>query len=248
MPNPLAITSNPSFEASKSVIMSRWNSRSFIWLKKIKDYILNSLQWFPFNALAWYRMAGQTALGCFCTNQSYALYPIAQVERHNITELHDTLWRFGFSLTMRWSDADHCRTFQILDSTFNMEDTRKIQSIIRRLKSKISALKMSLQKAPSETANKTISYSRFKPYVTLQGRDALENSAGYSSPSRQSILRLKNHFHYQIEILFDSTSPPSLLQQCAYNLGYSLVDLEENQLDEFYEFVPLHCRRYLIID
>jgi hypothetical protein len=127
-------------------------------------------------------------------------------------------------------------------------DCRKIKSVLRQLKSRISVLHKSIQKAPSKSNTSQISQLTFKQLKKTIRRDSWEASCNVSSPSRRLIFNLKDHFQDQIErVLIQGNSKfPSLLQLSSYTMGKVAIHVEDIELEDFYELIPAHCRKWVL--
>jgi hypothetical protein len=111
-------------------------------------------------------------------------------------------------------------------------DSRKIKTTLRQLKSRLNSIESSLQKAPSRS---------FNTYKT-------KKSAGIqvSSPSRRQIFNFKEHFKEVLE-RFQIDSRPSLLELSSASLGKIAVFVNDMEMEDFYEAIPSHCRRYVLL-
>lgn len=115
----------------------------------------------------------------------------------------------------------------------DFSDTRKIKTTLRQLKSRLNSIESSLQKAPSRSIN-TFKTKKMTSRIQV------------SSPSRRQIFNFKEHFKELLE-RFQIVSRPSLLELSSASLGKIAVFVNDLEMEDFYEAIPSHCRRHVLL-
>ncbi|KAJ3319628.1 hypothetical protein HDV06_006190 [Boothiomyces sp. JEL0866] len=112
-------------------------------------------------------------------------------------------------------------------------EARKIKSTIRQIKSKIKYLKASIEQRPSE---------REKLLLTFKTKQA---KLKFTSPSRRSIIGLKDSFQDIIEKLWEKNEM-DLGQLSSFAVGKIMNYYDELTQEEIYEMIPIYSKKYVL--
>ena len=158
-------------------------------------------------------------------------------------------------------DQPPLRDGRVGHSSMKIPSTRKILSIIRQLKSKLNSLELNLIQSPCETNSQVIMLS----FKQLKQNQRVEEKV--SVPAKKAILNLKE---YWSEVVMEYFNPgdlprsmadeddgdsevlesriPTLMELSCYGMGRIAIDLEEDEFEDFYEWIAPHLRCLVLFE
>ena len=114
-------------------------------------------------------------------------------------------------------------------------DCRKINSTLRQLRARLSYLYKKKDKLTSFNL------------VTYKQKGLARQTITVDSPARKLIGGLKDQYSEQVEKLVVEERCPSLVSLAGFALGSYASKVSEDDTEEFYEMVPSHLRRFVLL-